>query len=241
LNIGDTYELTRDGWSDPPGGGTYTGDVLPKSDTNNGLSGDNPYFRRHNVARAWSSGTGYWFTGPDQHEGEPAPSDEQWVDYAPPFEILGGGRYALDASYRGASARASYPAVYRICHALGTNEVLRDQRIGANIVWFSLGEFEMRPGSFVRVEDTASESVTFANMRFRLLVPAPALKVEYSSGECLLRWPTNAVGYRLEATADLTPAASWESVWPPPEIDGNEYKVSLPAEGSTRFFRLISP
>jgi hypothetical protein len=32
LNVGDIYELRRDSWSDPPGGGAYAGDVLPKTD-----------------------------------------------------------------------------------------------------------------------------------------------------------------------------------------------------------------
>jgi hypothetical protein len=60
---------------------------------------------------------------------------------------------------------------------------LRDQRlasVGTAIVWFSLGEFEMRPGSFVRVEDTGTESITFATMRFRLIAPAPRLSVSVS-------------------------------------------------------------
>ena len=69
LLVGDTFVLTRDSWTSPPGGSTYDGDVLPKVDTNSGTGGDNLYYRRHNVARAWPTDTGYWFTGSDQNMG----------------------------------------------------------------------------------------------------------------------------------------------------------------------------
>lgn len=60
LNVGDIYELRRDGWSNPPGGATYEGDVIPKTDANTGSGGDNRYFQRHNVARGWPTDVGYW-------------------------------------------------------------------------------------------------------------------------------------------------------------------------------------
>ena len=44
--------------------------------------------------------------------GELDPAGEQWVDYIPPLELLGSGRYEIDASYRWAATRASYSAVY---------------------------------------------------------------------------------------------------------------------------------
>lgn len=243
LNVGDIYELRRDGWVNQSPSG-YDGDVLPKTDTNDGLGRDNPYFRRHNVARAWPTDVGYWFTGPDQNEGEPDPAGEQWVDYVPPFEVLGPGRYQIDASYRWSAARASYPALYRVHHALGTNEVLRDQRIGSptlTIVYFTLGEFEMLPGSFVRVEDTGSESITFANMRFKLLAPAPALRVSVADGWSVVRWPTNAINYRLESTTELGPASFWLPVFDPAVVDGDSWAVSIPSTDTTFFFRLVNP
>ncbi len=244
LNLGDIYELRRDGWTDPVGGQSYVGDVLPKSDANDGLSGDNRYFRRHNVSRAWPTGTGYWFTESDQFEGEPDPAGEQWVDYVPAFEVLGSGRYAIEASYRWSSTRASYPAIYRVHHALGTNEVLQDQRMGSastTIFWITLGEFELRPGSFVRVEDTGNGSITFANMRFRLVAPAPRLQVTLVQGTSILRWPTNAVGYRLEYTNDLTAPAGWVPVPDQPIVDGEFFGSAVPPEGVGRFYRLVSP
>lgn len=244
LNVGDIYELRRDSWSNPPGGAAYDGDVLPKVDTNPGTGGDNRYFQRHNVARAWPTDVGYWFTGADQHEGEPDPAGEQWVDYMPPIEILGPGRYAIDASYRWSAGRASYPAVYRVHHALGTNVVLRDQRIGSptlTIVYFPLGEFEMRPGSFLRVEDTGTESITFAHARFRLVAPVPRLEITNDLNGCVLRWPTNATGYRLEFAPDPAIPASWVPVAESPLIDGDRYSITLFVNDEPKFFRLVLP
>jgi hypothetical protein len=244
LNVGDIYELRRDGWSDPAGGPAYNGDVLPKTDTNAGIGGDILYFRRHNVARAWPTDVGYWYTASDQNEGEPDPAGEQWVDYAPPIEVLAPGRYSIAAAYRWSTNRASYPAVYTIHHALGTNVVLRDQRLGSptlTIVYITLGEFEMRPGSFVRVEDTGSESISFSNMRFRLLSPVPRLDAAVSGGACQLHWPTNATGYRLECAGDLTESGVWQPVTGEPIQSGTNFTVTLSVSDTPKYFRLANP
>lgn len=243
LLAGDIYDLRRDNWVNQSPSG-YEGDVTPKVDEHTGTGGDNRYYRRSNVARAWPSGTGYWYTAADQYAGEPDPAGPQWVDYVPPFEILGPGRYEITASYRWSTSRASYPAVYRVHHGLGTNEVLRDQRIGTSgfvMIAFLLGEFEMRPGSFVRVEDTGAESITFGNMQFKLVTPAPRLQISYTNNACLLRWPTNAVGYRLEATVTPEISTSWSEA---PEFalpDGDQLYVYVFPEEPPMFYRLVLP
>lgn len=60
LAVGDIYEMRRDNWTAPPGGALYDGDVEPKVDLNTGTDGDNRYYQRHNVVRAWPTDTGYW-------------------------------------------------------------------------------------------------------------------------------------------------------------------------------------
>jgi hypothetical protein len=158
--------------------------------------------------------------------------------------VLGPGRYAIDASYRWSAGRASYPAAYRVYHALGTNEILRDQRIGSptlSIVYFSLGEFEMRPGSFVRVEDTGTESITFAHMRFKLLAPAPRLQITCQEGACQLRWPTNAAGYRIEAAGILGESANWQPVFELPFENGEFFNATVFMDDTRKYFRLVKP
>lgn len=243
LVAGDTYELRRDGWTnqDPSG---YEGDVQPKSDANDGLNRDVPYYRRHNVARAWATGTGYWFTDVDQKAGEPDPAGEQWVDYVPPFEILGPGRYSIEVGYRWAATRASYPAVYAVHHLGGTNITLQSQRIGlpaASIAYVSLGQFDMVPGSFVRVEDTGAEIITFGNARFRLITPVPRLQITTGDGVCFLRWPTNAANYRLECATDLTTSAAWLPVPETPTVEADQFHISAPMFDVQKYFRLVTP
>lgn len=187
----------------------------------------------------------------EQQPGEPDPAGEQWVDYVPPIEVLGPGRYAVSASYRWSSGRASYPAIYRVHHALGTNEVPRDQRLGTAgfvMIYFNLGEFELRPGSLVRVEDPGSESITFGNMRFKLLAPVPRLDVALRDGWCELRWPTNATDYRLECTDRLNlpesagwpaePPSAWQPVNEPVATQGDRFQVFVPLWERAKYFRL---
>src|SRR3989304_4584345 len=70
LNLNDVYQLNVD---------SATGDegtTQPKTDANNGLNGDNPYFQRTNVARAHLGGCleRYWDTSSYQESGEPGPA-----------------------------------------------------------------------------------------------------------------------------------------------------------------------
>jgi len=144
----------------------HTGDEAtaePKVDVHDGQNGDNHEFRRHNVARAHIS---YWYTSSFQEAGEPDPSDGQWVDYAPDFEVLGAGRYEIIAHYRQTENRAAYEALYKVQHRDGETIIGRDQRIGDDYESLSLGVYEMCPGGFVRVEDPGVNSITFNQMEF---------------------------------------------------------------------------
>jgi len=114
LAVGQTYRLLAD---------AHTGDegtTEPKTDANDGLNGDSPYYRRHNVARAHLD---YWYTSAYQNPGEPDPAGEQWVDYTPPLGILGPGTYSIEALYRMTDSRATYDVPYIIYHAGGTTTI----------------------------------------------------------------------------------------------------------------------
>jgi hypothetical protein len=141
LALNDVYQLNPDSAS----GDEVT--TCPKTDANDGTSGDNPYFRRTNVARAHLGGCSgrYWYTSSNQSlcsddppvnscppntcADEPDPAGPQYVDYAPPFGTganqLPPGRYRLNAEYRNTTSRASYPAEYIVNHATGTTTVLK--------------------------------------------------------------------------------------------------------------------
>lgn len=170
MKAGDVYRIVRDGFTTQGG---YDGNVLPKTDANDGKNGDNPYYRRHNVARAWSSFGGYWYTSSHRESGEPDPRGEQWVDYVPPLEMLGGGIYQIKTFYRHSENRADYPAKYIIHHVGGTTTINRDQRIGADMVAFDLGQWNLGTDGWVRVQDTGARSICFGNMEFTYVQPLP--------------------------------------------------------------------
>lgn len=159
LSVGEEWAIDVD---------EHTGDEAttePKSDADDGRDGDNPYFQRHNVARAHCSGSDcYWYTSSHQESGEPSPSSTQYVDYTPPFADLGIGRYRLVASYRQTENRADYPARYVVHHRDGSDTTEVDQRDGSDVEWVELGTWWMCPDSYVRVQDDGSESITFNRM-----------------------------------------------------------------------------
>lgn len=198
LAVGDTYVLIKD---------AHTGDegtTQPKTDANDGLNGDNPYYRRHNVARAHND---YWYTSAYQNADEPSPTGPQWVEYAPPLTILGPGRYRILAEYRYTSSRATYAVPYIVTRGDGTTSttwrVQSDQ--GTTYVTFSLGEHDLGATGTVRVEDRKQDgtwgarSITFNKMKFTYLGPtdtqAPTVPTNVTATAL------NAVSIRVDWTA----------------------------------------
>jgi hypothetical protein len=68
-------------------------------------------------------------------------------------------------------------------------------------------------------------------------VPLPSLQIGQATGAAVLHWPYSAVGFSLQGTALLSPAA-WTGVTDPWEIVGNEnFVTNAPASGLS-FYRL---
>lgn len=164
LAVGATYTLNID---------AFTGDehtTQPKSDANNGQSGDNPLFRRHNVARGHAD---YWYSSSHQKAGEPDPNGPQWVDYTPDFDQLGRGCYRITAQYRGTNNRALYPALYRVLNTANGDHLYErvQKRLDGAYVDEDLGTHQMCSTSFVRIEDPGPNSISMNKMRFKYLGP----------------------------------------------------------------------
>jgi hypothetical protein len=163
LEAGQEHEVDIDDWE---GDGETT---EPKADAGDGDDGDNAEFVRINVARAHCGGDGcYWYSSSHQESGEPDPDGEQAVEYRPDFAALGVGQYQIQAEYRQTENRASYPARYIIYHRGGSTLIEQDQRDGSDMEEFSLGSYVLCQDSYVRVEDSGGESITFNRMRFTL-------------------------------------------------------------------------
>jgi hypothetical protein len=67
--------------------------------------------------------------------------------------------------------------------------------------------------------------------------PLDRLTIAVGPGGVLLRWPTNAADYRLEAAAAAN-AQRWTPVPVTPSLTNGEYRVLLPLSAPSQFFRL---
>jgi hypothetical protein len=54
----------------------------------------------------------------------------------------------------------------------------------------------------------------------------------------IFTWPTNATGFTLQSTTNLTPSAIWSTVSPAPVIVNGQYTVTNSISGTQQFYRL---
>jgi len=67
----------------------------------------------------------------------------------------------------------------------------------------------------------------------------PRLQIQVSErAEVQLSWPATATEFTLEETADLSPVWLSQGMLTAPKLSGDSYRVTLPAYGAKRFFRL---
>jgi hypothetical protein len=65
----------------------------------------------------------------------------------------------------------------------------------------------------------------------------PQLAVAPSGTNVILTWPTNASGFKLESSLNLSPAV-WSTNVPAALVVNGQYSVTISANGAQRFFRL---
>jgi len=66
----------------------------------------------------------------------------------------------------------------------------------------------------------------------------PSLKVRPNGNELILSWPTNAVGFTLQSTLDLTPPVTWLASPSGPAVVGAHFTLTNTTSGGARFYRL---
>ncbi len=74
---------------------------------------------------------------------------------------------------------------------------------------------------------------------FRIVMPT--LSVRQSGNGLVIAWPTNAVGFTLQSTVLLPPAAMWTDVTNPPALVGTLWAVTNAFSGRAGFYRLRKP
>jgi hypothetical protein len=79
------------------------------------------------------------------------------------------------------------------------------------------------------------------NQSFTLLNGSPRLSIEKLAGDQVrLLWPTNAVGFTLQANADLN-TANWLGAGPPISVVGTNNAAVDSTVGRQKFYRLFKP
>ena len=71
-----------------------------------------------------------------------------------------------------------------------------------------------------------------------IVAPPPLLNIAAASSNLVFTWPSNAVGFALYSTTDLTPPATWTSNSVTPVLVGNQFVVTNPVSGPRKYFRL---
>ena len=69
----------------------------------------------------------------------------------------------------------------------------------------------------------------------------PKLNAKSSGNELILAWPTNAVGFTLQSTLNLTPPVTWIDSTNPEAVIGTQFTVTNAASGRAQFYRLRKP
>ncbi len=62
-----------------------------------------------------------------------------------------------------------------------------------------------------------------------------------SGNEMILSWPTDAAGFTLQSTLNLTPPVTWIDWTNPPAVIGGQFTVTNTTSGGAQFFRLRKP
>jgi hypothetical protein len=68
----------------------------------------------------------------------------------------------------------------------------------------------------------------------------PELTIGTSSGGTSLSWPGSGVGFSLYVATNLAAPTVWTLATNQPQFTNNEWQISLPTDGGTRFYRLKS-
>ena len=66
----------------------------------------------------------------------------------------------------------------------------------------------------------------------------PRLFIQLAGNNHVLRWPSSAAGFRLQASLDLDSATHWQDHPGTPTDDGVWKTLTLPSSGTARFYRL---
>jgi hypothetical protein len=92
--------------------------------------------------------------------------------------------------------------------------------------------------SFVDSAEANSGQRFYRAVLFASISAAPLLQAQISGTNFILSWPSSATGYALETTTNLGDPNSWTPVADAPALVNQQYEVTNPVSGGSRFYRL---
>jgi hypothetical protein len=113
------------------------------------------------------------------------------------------------------------------------------QGVANGVAPWSVNDIPLQPGLNV-IEVTASDAAgntATDTLSVIFTLPIPELSIARSSGNLVLLWPTNAVGFTLESATNF-PATNWTLEPITPAIVNDEYVVTNAITGDKKFYRL---
>lgn len=126
---------------------------------------------------------------------------------------------------------AAQSGVTAIAAGFGFTVALKDD--GSVVAWGGTA-------SQTTVPVTAQSGVVAiaAGSRHAVALVSVRLEAEGSGNDLVLSWSTNASGFNLQSTHQLTPATTWVDVTNAPVLRGAQWAVTNTFSGSAQFYRL---
>lgn len=163
-------------------------------------------------------------------------------------DMTGGASAVLTGNWRiGWPSGIDFPNAWlRITH---TGNSFTTYGSNDGLYWTQVGNTYTPSTPYAATLVCLASAVTDANQpplqveysNFGQTVPAPApprLAVAAVSGAMAIQWPTNALGFQLQQTAQLGTGAAWSSVTNVPVVLGTDWQVTVATTNRASFYRL---
>ena len=99
---------------------------------------------------------------------------------------------------------------------------------------FTLNEFRIYNGALSAPEITATQALGPDQL---LSMNRPLMTTTFNRSALTLSWPANAAGYTVMTTTNLI-GGGWYPASVTPQLNGQQWQVTLPISGSGQFYQL---
>ena len=109
--------------------------------------------------------------------------------------------------------------------------------LAADGAWIFVANVPVIVGDRYYVTNAISGPATYYRLSNQM--PQPSLGAILAGPTIILSWPTNAIGFSLQSTTNLSATSLWSVVSNAPVVVGENYFVTNSIGGDRRFYRLL--